>query len=231
VFAAWAAVAFPLGLRGGVAFPALFAIGLLASQGVIRLSVSKTIVVMTLFFLISAAVAATRVSTSTASFLESLSFVRGIAEVGGSQRPSYEVMKWLATGDAFRLGETYFAPLERLFLRIFPLWDRPPDEFDLRLMNVLVLDRVGPIGFSISAEAYYNFGAFGSAIIGFIAGTITQNMGKSAAAGHSKLIMIGLCFPIFIHIRQDFVTTWASFLHCSFVILFIFIINKFSSEK
>lgn len=208
VYGLWSLLAFPTGLRGEVAFPAVMAFAILANQGLVRINMMGIIAGSILFFLLSSAVAVTRISTSDASFLGSVSAIKGIAELGGSIRPSYEVMRWLETGDGLRLGETYYAPFERIFLRIFPLWERLPVEQDFRLMNVLISERAGPYGFSISAEAFYNFGYVGAAAVGFLAGIVLRFLGKASSI--TPVFLTVLAFALFIHIRQDFVTAWAA---------------------
>ena len=81
------------------------------------------------------------------------------AEMGGSLHPVEKVVRWRAEGDPLEMGASYWAPIERGAARVLPGLQTSVAEDDMRIMNVLVTDRVGPIGFSPVAEAYRNFGA------------------------------------------------------------------------
>ena len=85
--------------------------------------------------------------------------------MGGSLHPVENVVRWRAEGDPLELGASYWAPLERAAAWVLPGLGTAAAEDDMRIMNVLVTDRVGPIGFSPVAEAYRNFGAPGVAIV------------------------------------------------------------------
>lgn len=209
----WSLLAFPSGLRGEVAFPAVIALGLAASQGLVRVTLKRALIGSGFFLAASSAVAQTRISTSGASFLDSISISKGIAELGGSIRASYEVMLWIAKGDTFMLGETYYAPFERLFLRFIPLRERLPASEDYRLMNVLIGERAGPYGFSISAEAFYNFSYMGVALGGVLTGFALRHLGQRSIARNFPMLQLSLGFALFIHIRQDFVTAWSGMLY------------------
>lgn len=225
LYGVWALFAFPIGLRGEVAFPALVAFGILASQGVVRVDMTRIIAIAVLFFALSSAVAVTRISTSNASFLGSVSVANGLAELGGSIRPSYEVVRWLESGDLLRMGETYYAPFERLFLTIFPLWERLPASDDFRLMNVLIAERAGPYGFSISAEALFNFGHAGVAVVGLLTGLVMRRFGRVAMKGRLPILMTVIGFALFFHIRQAFMSTWSVAFFGLLVVGTLYLVN------
>jgi oligosaccharide repeat unit polymerase len=217
LYGLWSLPAFSIGMRGEVAFPVVMALGLLAGQGVVRVTVMRMLVGSVVFLAMSSAVAQTRISTSEASAIDSISITKGLAELGGSLRPSYEVMLWLEEGDAFRLGDTYYAPFERFFLFIIPLWERLPALEDDRLMNILIGERAGPYGFSISAEAFYNFGYVGVAVAGVLTGFVLRHLGQMSRSRGLPILMSALGFALFIHIRQDFVTAWAGMFFATVV--------------
>lgn len=223
VFGVWALFAFPLGLRSHVVFPIFVSLALIASQGRLQIKLWKTILLALIFLTISSSVAALRISTSEENFANSISIIRGIAELGGSIRPAYEVINWLSTGDFFQLGTTYIAPFERSFLRIFPVIDRIPAEVDFRLMNVLIENRAGPYGFSIAAEAYYNFGYGGCLFVGIVSGCLSRFVGSMANANKFNPIIFPLVFAIFIHIRQSFVSSFGIFIGAIFILSMIWV--------
>lgn len=230
-YSIWALLAFPIGLRGEVAFPGLVAFGILASQGGVRVSIARIIAIAVLFFALSSAIAVTRVSTSNASFLGSVSVANGLAELGGSIRPSYEVVRWLDGGDLLRMGETYYAPFERFFLGIFPLWDRLPAYEDFRLMNVLIAERAGPYGFSISAEAFYNFGHVGAVVVGILTGLVMRRFGRVAMDRRLPILMTVIGFALFFHIRQSFMSTWSVAFFGFFLVGALYLVKSARAER
>lgn len=211
VFFLWSAIAFVLGFRGEVAFPVLLAAGVLCVQGRMQLSLWKMVLTALVFLGLSSVVAVFRISTAQDGLLGAMSIARGLAELGGSIRPAYEVAGWIAGGDNFQLGATYFAPFERVFLRFFPIAERVPAELDFRLMNVLIANRAGPYGFSIAAEAYFNYGYFGCVGLGLVVGYFLRALGSVIEAGKLPLFLLLFVFAFFIHIRQSFVTSFGAF--------------------
>jgi len=226
IFALWASLAFPLGLRGHVAFPALLAVALLSSQGRFSLNPWRIVLLALVFLFISSAVAVFRISTPQDTLEGSVSIARGIAELGGSIRPAYEVVDWVSNGDSLQWGNTYFAPLERTFLRIFPIAERISAESDSRLMNVLIVQRAGPYGFSIAAEAFYNFGYIGCFLLGLLSGWGARLAGRFADRRLFRPVALALTFALFVHIRQSFVTSYGVFMGSIVLLVFIWLVAR-----
>ena len=219
VFGFWAAVAFPLGLRGEVTFTLIVVTSILICKGRFQIPIWVLGGIAAVFLAVSAFVSVLRVSDTTYGQEAAISISEGIAELGGSLRPVREVILWLQSGDDYRFGETYYAPFERTFLRIFPIVPRTVAESDDRLMNVLIMRRLGPYGFSIAAEAYYNFGQIGSLAIGAIVGFVLIRGGEALAGGAPQLVTTAIIFGLFNHIRQSFVTGYG----IAFSILIVYI--------
>ncbi|MBB4798270.1 hypothetical protein HNP32_002014 [Brevundimonas bullata] len=210
IFGIWAIFAFPLGLRGEVLFPIALTIPLLMTQGRLRIHWSfLTLAVLGVFFA-SAVVASSRVGGSMSDTLAYASPLTTISELGGSLRPSYEVERWLQQGDTFRLGSTYYAPFERTFLGLIPLVERLPANEDYRLMNVLIMQRAGPYGFSIVAESVINFGFLGALAMGALFGIAITTSASRLVANQQTLIQASILFGAFIHIRQSFVSAFGA---------------------
>ena len=209
VFGFWAVVAFPLGLRGEVTFTFIVVMSILISKGRFQIPIWVLGVFAAAFLAISAFVSVLRVSDTPYGQEAAASISEGIAELGSSLRPVREVVVWLQTGDDYRLGATYYAPFERTFLRIFPIVPRIEAESDDRLMNVLIMHRLGPYGFSIAAEALYNFGLVGCLAIGAIAGFMLIKGGELLAGGGFQPVSTAIIFGLFNHIRQSFMTGYA----------------------
>src|SRR5262245_22499324 len=95
------------------------------------------------------------------------------AEMGASLHPVEAVVRWRAQGDPLEHGSSYWAPIERAAARLLPGLSSVAAEDDFRIANILVLDRIGAIGYSPVAEAYRNFGALGVVFVfGFLGAAI-----------------------------------------------------------
>lgn len=209
IFGWWAIFAFPLGLRGEVLFPIALTLPALMAQGRLRIHWSLVITAALGVLIVSAVVANSRLGDGSGA-LVSASPLTAISELGGSLRPSYEVERWLHQGDALRLGATYYAPFERTFLGLLPFSERLPAQEDYRLMNVLIMQRAGPYGFSIVAESVINFGFLGAIAMGGLWGLIVTFSTMKVASNHRTMVYASLLFGAFIHIRQSFVSAFGA---------------------
>lgn len=213
VFALWSAVAFPIGLRGEVLFPAVMTLSAMHAQGRMDLRWTRIIagsyIVLTLSFFV-------RLFRNQSSFAEAFSGTSGmygLAELGNSLRPVAEVAGWLRGGiDQLRWGETYYAPIERTITQYLIFSQTMPAALDDRLMNILLRDRTGGnYGFSVVAEALINFGYLGCFCVGLGIGAIIIRYGRSAAAGRISIVGSAFLYAMYFHIRQSFVGAYGSF--------------------
>ncbi|MCB9559554.1 MAG: O-antigen polysaccharide polymerase Wzy [Kofleriaceae bacterium] len=206
IFVGWSLLAFPLGLRGEILFPTVTALAVVSARRR-TLPAGKTLVVAIVALSAIAAVRQVRSVglTGLSGSDISVSPVDGLIEMGTSLRPVSEVVFWREHGDDFADGATYWAPIDRALYYVIPGWSRPPVDRDERLMSVVVMSRAGPIGFSVMAEAYRNFGPEGALLVlaffGYLLGRIdtwpTTRLHQSAAG----IVLLGLLH----HIRNSFV--------------------------
>ncbi|WP_157467367.1 O-antigen polysaccharide polymerase Wzy [Frankia sp. QA3] len=206
VFALFAVVALPLGLRGEVMFPAVAAAAVAARRRIVVRGVVVLLGAVVLLALIGglreirqSGLAATRLSAIT------FSPVDGIAELGASIRPIGSVLEWRDEfGERPPAGATFYGQLDRLVSG--RLLGRPqPSQFsDERLFNVLMLDREGPIGGSPIAEAYYNFGARG--VVGFLllTGLLVAWMDHGRSVRKTDTACLVLLVPLITEVRNAF---------------------------
>lgn len=226
VFLIWGFSAFVLGLRGNVAFPAVLAIAFLVSQNRIRLPVWVLVLASFGFLTVSSIVSVTRTSGTADSVSYDQRVLTGLGELGGSLRPVYEVTKWEET-DGLQFGNTYYAPFERTFLAVIPIANRIPGELDQRLMNVLIMDRIGPYGFSIAAEAHYNFGIAGDLLIGALVGLVLLACSRVIAIGELNSSAIALLMGLVVHIRQSFVSAYGTTIITALLCLILLLAARF----
>ena len=84
--------------------------------------------------------------------------------------------------------------------------NRAAAEDDLRIMNVLVLDRIGAIGFSPVAEAYRNFGPIGVVVVLGLLGMMLGAIDTIRDPGRAVLVIATVYVPVLINVRNSFVS-------------------------
>ena len=204
-FGIFALFALPLGLRGEVLFTTLGALVVRARRG-LRPSARATIVgALILLVLISAIREVRQVGIgSVQTIVVGGGLFDGVTELGSTLRPVVEVLDWETPSDNGQSGATYWAPVDRFLCTIQLVRDCVPASDDDRLMNVVVSDRLGPIGFSPIAEAYENFREIGiifvMGAIGFLVGLLNKWKNSPFANAMTGLIMVELL----INVRNAF---------------------------
>jgi hypothetical protein len=205
-FVCFAVVALPIGLRTEVMFPAVAAIVALARCGRAFSWVKAAAVAVALLLLIPVI---REVRTFGLGALpEALVSPRldALVEMGESLRPVEQVVRWHAEGEPYQLGNSYWAPFERGAARLLPGLKPIAADDDLRLMNVLVLDRIGAIGFSPVAEAYRNFGPIGVVIVLGLFGIALGAIDTIRDRWTAVIAIATLYPPLLINIRNSFVS-------------------------
>jgi hypothetical protein len=222
-------VALPLGLRGEVLFPSFSALAVAGMKG-IRLNLKKTLI---LGFCLLCAISALRqirhVGIEKVRLVQvALAPFEGLADMGSSIRPVVEVVSWAGSGEDYIYGQSYWAPIDRLLVYLVPGWSRPPSRDDYRLMNLIIQNRAGPIGFSPVAEAYRNFGKYGVGVVMFLTGILLSWLDALRPTQTNRLIAGFVFFPLLIQVRNAFVFVPANIL---FGFMIIFIMQIFYRNK
>jgi hypothetical protein len=218
VFSCFALIALPLGLRSEVMFPAVGVLIALGRTGR-SLMTSRAIAAAVVVLLIIPIVRNIRESGVRALTTESLSLpgIGALVEMGGSLHPVEKVVRWHAEGESYERGASYWAPFERAAARLLPGARAARADDDLRLMNVLVLDRIGAIGFSPVAEAYRNFGPIGVVIVMGLLGLIVGGIDTVADPRTAILLIATVYVPVLVNVRNSFVSVPAQ---CAIGLLF-----------
>jgi hypothetical protein len=203
-FVVWALIALPIGIRGDVMFPAA---GALAAQGWRLRHIPARYFFVGAVVMLSFASILREVRKEGISQVdwrwEVISPASALRELGQSLRPTYETVRWIEDGDRHLNGASFWSPFERGFLRLFPLQEREAEDEE-RQMTVLVFQRVGPIGFSPVAEAYYNFGTAGVGIVMGLIGMIVGGLGMAGSSFLGRALMLTTLIPLLIFVRNSF---------------------------
>jgi O-antigen polysaccharide polymerase Wzy len=217
-FVGFALVALPIGLRTEVMFPAVAAIVGLGRCGKSFSSVKAGAVGMALLLLIPLVREVRTVGVSALPQALVSPRLDALVEMGESLRPVEQVVRWHAEGEPYQHGNSYWAPFERAGARVLPGVKPMAADNDLRLMNVLVLDRIGAIGFSPVAEAYRNFGPVGVVIMLGLLGMALGAIDTIRDRRRAVLAIATLYPPLLINIRNSFVSVPAQ---CAAAILVV----------
>jgi hypothetical protein len=234
IFAIWAVIAIPLGLRGEALFPLAAAAVMAAKQRSFSMPVVRSLLVaIVLLSLISAVRQLRQVGLREYDALAELrtSPVDALIEMGSSLRPVTEVLVWETAGEGYIMGSSYWAPVERAFRRVLPGVPRTSAEQDERLMNVLVQQRVGPIGFSPVAEAYRNFGYIGVGLFMFLIGFMMGRLDRWPTNPVRNAYLAVIFVPFLIQIRNDFTPIPFQLMAGFLIVQFAVILGKAQLEK
>jgi len=206
VFGLFALVGFPIGLRGEVLFPLATAAATILLNGD-RVPVRKTLVVVLVILCLISGVRVLRQSglgSYSFSFQDFLPH-NALVEMGGSLRSVAEVASWAGNGESYLHGATFLAPVERALVYVVPFVERVPAEQDNRLMNVVIQNRVGTIGFSPVAEGHRNFGIFGVVLFMIATGMVLRFLEIYGQSLFGRSIAAVVMFPIVYEVRNAFV--------------------------
>ena len=218
-FGCMALIALPIGLRGEIMFPTIAALVAAARCGW-TLSPGKACAFLVGLLIVIPSVREIR-NTGLQGLSDAALELRmfdAFVEMGGSLHPVEKVVRWHAEGEPLDMGSSYWAPVERAAARVLPGLETSAAEDDMRIMNVLVTDRVGPIGFSPVAEAYRNFGALGVVLILGLLGAGLAAIDRIADRRLAVLAIAILYVPLLTNVRNSFVSVP---LQCGVGVLFV----------
>lgn len=205
VFLLWGGFAFNLGVRGPVFYPLALALALLISQKNFKLNYKRLLIISFIFLSGLSYKFLDRNNMESVGGLDPLAAVR---EMGGSLRPIYEVHLWISNDLTPYLGTTYLAPFDRILNKFFNYKEQIPSILDDRLMNVAIMERAGPYGFSIVAEAFVNFTNYGVFFLGIIAGLFFKKIDSKILNASITPLFLIFAYGFFYHIRQSFVSVF-----------------------
>ncbi len=201
LFAVWGAIAFVIGLRGDVMYPASAFIVCYARQVKLNWKPRYALVVVVILSMISF-VREYRVDGTVNQ--NSFNPVFGLIEMGGSLQTVVIVQDWVSSGiDKFRYGATLYGPVERIIDRVtlVPVDNSLPDT---RQMNVMIMERNGPYGFSPIAEGFINMGAMGVVILMVLLSLFLNFYDTRPASVLTDSYLGGITYILFTFIRNSF---------------------------
>lgn len=202
VIIACAVILLSVGTRGQLFYPTLMAIALLYIRGQ-KLSVTAIFLLAFVMFIIFPAVRQLRAGGITSFGLLDLgfSFFYPFLEAGVILRPLTVTYSWIASGEAFALGRTYWIPVHNI-LAYLPGIDRPP----LDGTRYFLTQRTPTQGYSTLAEAYFNFGYIGVAGKQFLISIIISTFTNKRITPATFCFSAGLMLLLSRNIRGHFLS-------------------------
>ena len=206
LFAAWALLAFPLGLRGDVLFP--LTAGLAVAARYRRPLSAPAALALALAILTATAVVKDLRTHGLREAASAGIALRGplaaVQELGGSIVAVVATIQWREGGDPPLLGSSYWAPFDRALGRLMPGWPRLAARDDPRLLGKVVQVRWGAVGFSTVAEAYYNFDTPGVLLVMFVTGLLLGRLDRWPVTPLTAAVCGMLMYPLLYHVRNSF---------------------------
>jgi oligosaccharide repeat unit polymerase len=203
VFAIPAALLALAGNRGEILYPVAAAVAVYFTRGY-KISAKALVAGAAVFFLFIPTVEQIRATGVAEADFDALSirWTDPFVLNGFALRPLTFTVASLDESDEFGAGQTYLLPLRRIAGALTPFVDRPAYEttpfYDLRYG----LPRQG---YSVVAEAYYNFGVVGVMVLLFGIGAFLSLVGDRAT-GAASLAFAGAVMAVLINAIRN---TWA----------------------
>ena len=209
----WSPLAFVMGLRGEVLFPVITAFVLLAKKRPAKIPLARiAMLAVVLLLLVSAGKTIRAVGIQRlygAQVAVALDPIMGLGELGGSLAPVEAVIGWIEGGDPYLLGAGYWAALDHQLLPKLILGYSPPRLRDDPRVPVISKRGVRgsgwrAFGFSVIADAYYNFGVFGVLAVMFVTGCIIGALDRLPVTPYRQALCGVLFYPFLVQVRNFF---------------------------
>lgn len=204
-FAAWSAVALPLGLRGEVLFPSAVLVSVVARRRPLP-SPRRMIIVTGILLCVIAAIRQGRQVglRNLGDAVLDVAPQNALAEMGGSLWPVAQIIAWTNDGEDFLYGASFVAPFDRALYYVLPGWTRLDAQSDDRLSNVMIQRRVAAIGFSPIAEAYRNLGDVAVIAVMALIGAVLAFLERRGNTTGARAKAAAVLLPLLVFVRNDF---------------------------
>ena len=205
LFVPMATSALLLGVRGSVLYTVLVVVAIAARTGKPPQALSTILLAIVILFTI-AGIRELRIAGagSGAIDLQPGSAFDSIAELGSTLRPVGESVIWHDQGDGELHGASYFAPFDRELCTLSGSICTPAQD-DPRVLNEVVKSRVGSIGFSVTAEAYVNFGVLGVVCVASIVGSLMGFFDRLRPSPFRDAFVGAILIEFLYNIRNTFI--------------------------
>lgn len=132
----------------------------------------------------------------------SIDVIEPFVSLGYTLRPVVITANWIEGGEPFALGQTYTLPIQRVVGLLIPGVTRP--EFQGNPHYIKGRTEGTGMGYSVIAEAYFNFGVAGVVIILASLGAALARFGDRAPGGRSLAVAGAIMAILVNNIRNAF---------------------------
>lgn len=197
LFSLPSAVLLAAGSRGAVLYAVAAVTGILGSRGLRLRPVVVAAALLVLFVLIPVV----RQVRSVAANERALSAVElnptdPFLELGFQIRPLVHTLRWIQEGEDYAYGGTYWLPVQRALGLILPI-DRPLLEGNRFNFG----ERLPGFGYSVIAEAFFNFGLVGVILVPSLVGYIASMFGYAPTS--RRLALYGALMQVLINNQRN----------------------------
>lgn len=224
-------LAFLLGLRGEVLFPAAVAASVLSFQRRLPGPLATVGIATAGLLAVSIARQVRQFGVGGDGF-ETVSWdpMAGLAELGLTLRVVAAVAGWhYGRGEEYASGETYSVFFARAFEGLFG--SAPPAQGDQRLFNIAIGTREGQIGGSVIGEALHNGGPLGVLLVMFTLGALFGYFSCARPSVTSLAVYVAIGVPLFNHVRNSFVPVVPAVAGALLIITLCFVFIRFTGRS
>ena len=228
IFAAWAVLAFTLGLRGEVIIPAAGYLVVAARRRELRVRPWMGLVAVAFLAAGSAVRVVRNLGLATATLgLKDVDPFNGITELGYSIRPLVVISNFHdRLGEPFVGLETYISPFRRIIVGRILGGQVPSVSEDPAVFGSIILQRIGPIGGSPAAEAYRVGGLLALVAAMFVIGFVVACL-DTQPSSTIRNVAVGLfAFILLLWVRNDFTPVPAQSLTALSVLLLVWFLDQ-----
>ncbi|WP_139491604.1 O-antigen polysaccharide polymerase Wzy [Brevibacillus dissolubilis] len=201
MFAISAGLLMLTGNRGEVMYPSAAGMAILLNRG-FKINMKLVLIGLIAFFVIIPIISETRTTAKDDLDVSeiSLSFTDPFVEIGYTLRPFVVTVGWIKEGENHGQGKTYTLPVKRLLGLAIPFYERP----SIIDNKYILRDRTPTQGYSVLAEAYYNFGLAGVMIVPALIGAFLVTLGDHAPNNSTLAFVGGITAVLINNIRNGF---------------------------
>lgn len=151
-----------------------------------------------------------------------LQFTEPIVEIGFQLRTVVATLNWTFGGEQFANGGTYMLPILRGASRIFPFIETPA----LQGNQMYIAGRLPTQGYSVIAEAYFNFGLLGILIVPAIIAAILVLLGERSTNSRSLAFAGAISGILITNVRNSFLFVPGQMILVVVLYLFAMLLNR-----
>ncbi|GAA2717025.1 hypothetical protein GCM10009865_50350 [Aeromicrobium ponti] len=215
------------GNRGEVFFPIGSALAVLGYRG-LKVNVKIVGSLFLILFLLIPFIKETRSSglTNMESIEIDIGITDPITEMGFTLRPLTHTVQWIDQGEPLGYGVSYFLPLHRLLGKIPGIEERP-----LAGNRAYFDERLPGFGYSVIAEAFFNFGLLGVIVVMFLIGVVIGFFNIMVKGSFQLALFGGIVAIMLNNIRNTFLFVPGHLIVVTTLILLTYFMSQFALKK